>query len=270
MRPEDVRRRLGAVGVRASKGLGQHFLLDDRVARRHVEYAHIAKGDVTLEIGPGLGILTERLLEHGAHVVAIEKDRRLAEALRTLDGSLEVIKGDALRVELPPFTKAVSNLPYQISSPITFRLLDRPFERASLMYQREFAERLVAKPGTTSYSRLSVKAYMRCEAAIVERVPRGAFWPQPKVDSAIVLLEPRPPPFDLVDGATFDKVVDAAFEHRRKTIGRALRLAWSRFADTESAFVSMFREAPYRERRPEELTPEQFGELADSLARRKG
>lgn len=270
MKPEEVRRRLASLGVRASKARGQHFLLDERIARRHVTLARVEKSDVVLEIGPGLGILTRYLLDEGARVVAVEQDPRLAKGLRDLDERLEIIEGDAMRVALPPFTKVVSNLPYQISSPITFRLFEFSFDRAVLMYQREFAERLVAGTGEEAYSRLSVKSYVRCKAAIVERVARGAFWPQPKVDSSIVLLEPRASPFDVLDSALFDDVVNAAFEHRRKTIENALRLSWDRFADTETAFDAMLEKAPYRKNRAEELTPEQFGELTDALVRGKG
>jgi 16S rRNA (adenine1518-N6/adenine1519-N6)-dimethyltransferase len=270
VRSDETRERLRALGVRASKGLGQHFLLDERLADRHVELAQIEKTDVVLEIGPGLGILTRRLLRKASRVLAVEKDRRLARGLRELEGNLEVIEGDAVKLSLPPFDKVASNLPYQISSPITFRLLALPFERAALMYQKEFAERLVASPGTEDYSRLTVKAYVRCRGLIATRVPRAAFWPQPKVDSAIVVLEPRPFPFAVDDERLFDAVVDATFEHRRKTIENGLRLSWRRFAGSEAAFERMLDGAPYRRRRPEELTPEQFGELADALARGKG
>ena len=266
MNAADVRARLGALGVRAAKGLGQHFLVDERVAHRHVEYAGIAADDVVLEIGPGLGVLTRPLLRKAARVVAVEKDRRLARGLRDLGGNLEILEGDAMKVPLPAFDRVVSNLPYKISSPITFRLLDLTFDRAVLMYQEEFAQRLVARQGDEDYSRLSVKAYVRARAEVVERVPRSAFWPQPKVDSAIVLLEPRPAPFSVEDWATFDAVVDASFQHRRKTIENALRLSWPKFARSEAAFDSRLATVPHRRKRPEELTPEEFGELADALA----
>ena len=267
MDPDAIQNRLRALGVRATKSLGQHFLVDERVAHRHVEFAGITATDTVLEIGPGLGILTDLLLRKAARVVAVERDRRLARALRARGDRLEVLEGDAVRVPLPPFDKVVSNLPYQISSPITFRLLDLSFRRAALMYQREFADRLVAARGDDAYSRLSVKAYVRARTEVVERVPRSAFWPQPKVDSAIVLLEPRPPPFAVQDWSRFDAVVDATFEHRRKAIENALRLSWRRFAPTEAAFEERLAGAPHLRRRPEELTPEQFGELADALGR---
>jgi len=266
--PSEVRARLRSLGVRATKGLGQHFLLDERIAHRHVEYAGIAASDVVLEIGPGLGVLTRPLAGKAARVVAVEKDRRLASGLRGLAANVEVIEGDAVKVDLPPFDRVVSNLPYQISSPITFRLLDLPFQRAVLMYQREFADRLVATQRDDAYSRLSVKAYTRARAETAETVPRSAFWPQPKVDSAIVILEPRPPPFPLRDAAVFDAVVDATFQHRRKAIENGLALSWRRFAPTRAAFDALLDGAPYLRSRPEELTPEQFGELADALAAR--
>ncbi len=266
MGPTEVRRRLAALGVRATKALGQHFLVDERIAHRQVEFAGIEGGDTVLEIGPGLGVLTEALLAKAAKVVAVEKDRRLARALRPLGGKLEVIEGDAVRVRLPPFDKVVSNLPYQISSPITFRLLDLPFQRGVLMYQSEFADRLVARRGDEGYSRLSVKAYVHARAEVLERVPRSAFWPPPKVDGALVLLEPRPPPFPIANRETFDAVVDATFQHRRKAIENGLRLSWRRFAATEDAFERKVRSTPHIRKRPEELTPEEFGELADALA----
>ncbi|HYS71649.1 MAG TPA: 16S rRNA (adenine(1518)-N(6)/adenine(1519)-N(6))-dimethyltransferase RsmA [Thermoplasmata archaeon] len=266
MNAAEVRDRLRALGVRATKSLGQHFLLDDRVAHRQVEYAGVTAKDTVLEIGPGLGVLTRPLLRKAGKVVAVERDRKLASGLRDFDGALEIIEGDAVRVPLPPFDKVVSNLPFQISSPITFRLLDVRFDRAVLMYQEEFARRLVARRGDEDYSRLSVKAYVRTRAEIVERVPRSAFWPQPKVDSAIVLLEPRPAPFVVLDWSIFDAVVDATFQHRRKTIENALRLSWTRFDPSKAGLEARLAQTPHRGKRPEELTPEQFGELADGLA----
>lgn len=269
MEPAEVRARLRALGITAKKRLGQHFLVDERMAHRQVECAGITGGDVVLEIGPGLGVLTRPLLARAAKVVAVEKDRRMARALAGLGPNLEVIEGDAVKVPLPPFDRVVSNLPYQISSPVTFRLLDRTFRRAVLMYQREFAERLVARKGDDGYSRLSVKAYTRAHAEVLERVPRSAFWPQPEVDSAIVLLEPRRSPFAVLDREVFEAVVDATFEHRRKAIENSLRLAWKRFSPTEERFRARLAGAPHLRRRPEELTPEEFGELADALASSK-
>jgi len=256
-----VRSRLAAAGIRPSKGLGQHFLLDERVAARQVGHGGVRSGDTVLEIGPGLGILTGHLAAAARRVVAVEADRRLAKGLTGTWPNVEVIRGDALTVDLPRFDVAVANLPFQISSPITFRILDLPFRRASLMYQEEFARRLVATAGTEDYSRLSVKAYCRSRAAVVERVPPSAFWPPPKVHSAVAVLEPRAWPFPVRDPRLFDGMVDVLFQHRRKKIGTTMEAAWRELGLPRAPG----RDLPERDRRVEELSPEALGRLADSL-----
>jgi 16S rRNA (adenine1518-N6/adenine1519-N6)-dimethyltransferase len=249
--------------------MGQHFLVDSRVAERHVAHASIGPSDVVLEIGPGLGILTHRLAERARRVVAIEADRRFVGYLRQTLPEVDVITGDALKVEWPSFDVLASNLPYQISSPLTFRLLDHPFDRAVLMYQREFARRMIAKPGTPDYSRLTVGVYRRASATILERVPRNAFHPQPRVDSAIVRLDPRPTPFPLNDAERYDAVVDALFAHRRKTVENGLRLGWKALAASPEALEAFLPDLPYRTRRVEELSPEEIARIADAMPVRK-
>ncbi len=267
MKPEEVRRSLARIGIRPSKRLGQHFLIDERVAERHVRLAAPASSETVLEIGPGLGVLTRRLVERARRVVAIERDRLLAAQLHGVAPNLEVVEGDALRVPWPPFDLMVANLPYQISSPVTFALLERDFDRAVLMYQREFAERLAAEPGTPEYSRLTVSAFVKSACEIVEVVPRSCFYPQPRVDSALVSLRPRPPPFPIESPSTFRATVDAIFAHRRKTIGAALRLESARFGATPPEWESRIRRAPFRDRRPGDLTPSEIAELAAALAK---
>lgn len=267
---ESPRRILAELGVRPRKGLGQHFLVDSRVAARHIAYAQVGPSDVVLEIGPGLGVLTRELVVRARRVIAIEADRRLAARLRRSIPEAEVMEGDALKVEWPPFDVMASNLPYRISSPLTFRLLGASFDRAVLMYQWEFARRMVAKPGGPDYSRLSVGVYRRASCEILERVPPNAFHPQPRVDSALVRLEPRPSPFPLPDPAAFDAVVDALFEHRRKTVENGLRLAWASLAPSREALEALLPGLPFRSRRVEELTPEEIGQIASWLHRPKG
>lgn len=261
------RRILAELGVRPRKGLGQHFLVDGRVATRHVAHARVTSSDVVLEIGPGLGMLTRPLAERARRVVAIEADRRLAAYLRRELPDVDVIEGDALEVPWPSFDVVASNLPYQLSSPLTFRLLDHPFDRAVLMYQWEFAKRMVAAPGSRDYSRLSVSVYRRAGCAILERVPRSAFVPQPRVNSALVRIEPRPVPFPISDPSLYDAVVDALFEHRRKTVENGLRLGWQSFANSPQALEAMLPSLPFRGRRVEDLRPEDIGVLADAIAR---
>ncbi len=268
--PEDPRSVLSRLGVRPSRSRGQRFLVDARVAARQLNHADLRASDVVLEIGPGLGVLTRALVERVAHVIAIESDRRFAQYLRKAVPEAEIIHGDALKVEWPSFDVMVSNLPYQISSPVTFRLLDTPFDRAVLMYQWEFARRMIAAPGTPDYSRLSVGVYVRAACSILERVPRNAFHPQPKVDSALVRLEPRPSPFPVADPVAFDAVVAALFEHRRKTVENGLRLAWSSFAPSPEALEARLRDLPFRGRRVEDLRPEDIEVVTRAVVRPKG
>ena len=266
----DPREVLADLGVRPRRRMGQHFLIDARVAARQVAHAQIRPSDVVLEIGPGLGVLTRLLAERAKRVVAIEADRRFAEYLRRTLPDVEVVSGDALKVDWPPFDVMASNLPYQISSPLTFRLLDHAFDRAILMYQWEFARRMRAKPGTADYSRLTVGVYRRAACEILERVPRNAFHPQPRVDSAIVSLVPRPAPFPLSDPDRFDAVVDALFAHRRKTVENGLRLGWQLFAPSREALEAVLPHVPDRTRRVGELSPEDIARIADALRMAKG
>ncbi len=163
--------------------LSQHFLIDERVAERQIRYADLTEDDVVLEIGAGSGFLTRRIARH-AGVVAIEFDDRFIERLKKIP-NVEVIHGDALHVDLGElgFNKVISNIPYHISSQITFKLLERIFDVGILMYQKEFAQRMVAPPHTGDYSRLTVMTYYRAECEILEHVPRTCFRPVPKVDS---------------------------------------------------------------------------------------
>lgn len=250
--------------------MGQHFLVDSRIAARHVASVKIGPTDVVLEIGPGLGILTRRLAERAKRVVAIETDRHFAAYLRRTLPEIDIIEGDALKVDWPPFDVMASNLPYRISSPLTFKLLDHPFDRAVLMYQWEFARRLVAKPGTWEYSRLTVGMYRRASCEVLGRVPRNAFHPQPRVDSALVRIEARPPPFAIPDPGAYDRVVDALFEHRRKTVENGLRLGWASFATSPDALEAILPAVPFRRRRVGELSPEEIGRIANTIRLAKG
>ncbi len=265
MPAEDPRAVLNRLGVRPSRSRGQHFLVDGRVAARQIAHADVRPTDVVLEIGPGLGVLTRRLAERARRVLVIESDRRFAEYLRKEVPEAEIVHGDALKVDWPRFDVMVSNLPYQISSPLTFRLLGASFDRAVLMYQWEFARRMVAAPGTPDYSRLSVGVYVRAACTILERVPRNAFHPQPRVDSALVRLEPRPSPFPIADPAVYDAVVAALFEHRRKTVENGLRLAWPSFADSPEALEPRLESLPFRGRRVETLRPEDIEQVARAI-----
>jgi 16S rRNA (adenine1518-N6/adenine1519-N6)-dimethyltransferase len=193
-------------------------------------------------------------------------DRRLAAYLREAVPDAEIVSGDALTEDWPAFDVMVSNLPYQISSPVTFKLLAHPFDRAVLMYQWEFARRMVAKPATRDYSRLTVGVFRRAACEVLERIPRNAFHPQPRVDSAIVRLAPRPSPFPIDDPELYDRLVAALFEHRRKTIENGLRLVWPALEGTYGPLEPLLEGLPFRGRRVGELGPEEIAALVHSVS----
>lgn len=241
------------------KKLGQHFLVDRRVLNRIGDYASLTDEDRVLEIGPGTGNLTAVLSARAGTVYAIEVDPTLAASLKGRFANVVVTRGDALRVPLPEYNKVVSNLPYQISSKITFRLLKRPFDLAVLMYQREFAERMVASPGTREYGRLTLNVSFRAEAEILEFVPRGAFRPMPQVESAIVRLRPRKAPLT-ADEKAFDDLTRGLFAHRRKKVKRSLA------AMRISSEAILRIDADLMDRRPQELTLEEVVGIARSIS----
>lgn len=240
--------------------LGQHFLIDGTVALREIGYASLQPDDVVLEIGPGKGILTRLLARYATQVIAIEIDKKLVQELSVLlPKNVRLIHGDALEVDyqtLPKFTKIVANLPFQISSPITFKILQYPFTKAILIYQKDFADRMIAHAGGKEYSRLSVGIYYKAYCRILETIPKNCFSPQPKVESCIVELIPREkPPFSVADEAFFFELTKTLFSHRRKKIKNTIEGTYGK----ETAHL------PYMMRRVEELTPEQIGELSDIL-----
>ncbi|MFB6140950.1 MAG: 16S ribosomal RNA methyltransferase A [Halosimplex sp.] len=225
--PDALLRR---AGVRGDPNSDQHFLVDDRVLDRLPGYADDAGIDLShvLEIGAGTGALTDRLLAAADRVTAIERDPDLARFLREEfaaeieAGRLTVVEGDALEVELPEFTASISNLPYGPSSELAFRLLPR--ERPLvLMFQREFAERMAAEPGTDDYGRLSVTAGHYADVEVVEPVPKEAFSPPPAVQSAVVRTTPRDPDYEVPDEDFFMEFLKAVFTQRRKTMRNAVR-----------------------------------------------
>ena len=273
----------GRAGTRADPDRDQHFLVDDRVLDRIPGYLpDDADASHLLEIGGGAGALTDRLLaavtadaaDDPGHVTVVERDRDFAAFLReefatALDsGLLDVVEGDALDVDLPPFTACVANLPYGVSSEIAFRLLPEK-KPLVLMFQAEFAERMVASAGESEYGRLSVSAQHYADVEIVERVPKEAFDPQPAVESAVVRCTPRDPDYVVGDEAFFLRFVKALFTQRRKTVRNAVRnTGHISGLDEPEAVVDAADEDLLRQR-PGKLDPSAFAALAE-LAREHG
>lgn len=219
----ELKLKLAAIGIRPVKKLGQNFLVSKAVLEREVEAAELDRNDVVLEIGPGMGTLTNRLAECAGKVIAIEKDARFKPLLGKMPENVEVIYGDALKIGFPKFTKCVSNLPYQISSQFTFKLLeDYSFEFAVLSYQKEFAERMMALPGAGNYGRLPAALQFLAESIEpVMKIGKGSYWPQPKVDSLLVKITPveRKPE----NWGALGQLINTLFQQPNKTVRSVLK-----------------------------------------------
>ena len=230
-----LRDEIAAAGLRADKALGQNFLLDLNLLDRIVRSIGLKPGDRVYEVGPGPGGLTRALLKTGAQVIAVERDQRALPILERLvaasDGALTLIHGDAMAVNPRELAgegaHIAANLPYNIGTPLlTGWLTQTPWPgwwaSATLMFQKEVADRIVAAPGTGAYGRLSVLAQHRAEARIETILPARAFTPPPKVDSAVVRLIPRAAQPD-VPVALLERVTAAAFGQRRKMLRQSLK-----------------------------------------------
>jgi len=256
---------------RPRKRFGQNFLHDQHVLDRIIAAADFQEGDRILEIGPGRGALTERLLATCLPVLAVEIDRDLGAALLARDEkNLDVKIGDVLRLDWaellsnPPY-KLIANLPYNISSQVLFKALDHrnAFRRLVLMFQKEVGDRLVAEEGTRSYGILSVlmQTWFRIERVV--KVPPGAFHPPPRVDSVVLCLEPLSEPrVVLHDEELYRKLVRGAFAQRRKTLRNSLRGAGWSVEQIDQAFAEVGIDPG---RRGETLKIEEFGALANVL-----
>lgn len=216
----EIRDSLREAGISPRKILSQNFLVNSHILERQIDYAKVSKNDTVLEIGGGTGVLTKRLARKAAHVFCIEFDNMLASYLRKKFKSIEnvtIIEGDVLKLDLPEVNKIVANLPYHISSPITFKLLETKFEVAILMYQLEFAKRMIALPTTDDYSRLSANLQYQAEVKIVEKISKGNFYPPPKIDSAIVEIRLRVEELP-VDSKSYGIITRILFNTKNKLV----------------------------------------------------
>ena len=275
--PAQIRDLAGRLGVRPTKTWGQNFVVDAGTVRKIVRTARVQPGEHVVEIGPGLGSLTLGLLEAGAHVVAVEIDRVLAEQLpRTvaerapaLAPQLTVVGADALTVtELPgpPPTALVANLPYNVAVPVLLSFLARfdSLERVLVMVQTEVAERLAAPPGSRTYGIPSAKAAWYASARGAGSIGRAVFWPVPRVDSSLVALERREPPATTATREQVFAVVDAAFAQRRKMLRSALAGVAGSSAAAEAALRAAGVEPTDR---GERLDIGAFARIAEQLAK---
>jgi 16S rRNA (adenine1518-N6/adenine1519-N6)-dimethyltransferase len=249
----------------------QHFLVDRRAVEKIASFVDVS-GRRVLEIGPGEGVLTRALLDRGATVVAVEIDPALVEELEVAfadeiaEGHLVIVPGDARKADLPPFDIVVANLPYSASSKITFRLLEIGFEVAVLMYQKEFAQRMIAPPGTPNVGRLSVMVQTYASVKPLLDLSPSSFRPKPQVRSWVVRVTPHEPPYPIMDRKTYADVVRVLFSHRRKTVRKGLRSGKDIFSP--EAIERTIADLPddLLQRRPEDLTLEEFALIANRMS----
>mgnify|MGYP000846219351 CR=1 FL=1 len=262
-----LRDELEAHGLWANKGLGQHFLLDLNISRRIARVAGDLAGRAVIEVGPGPGGLTRALLEAGAVVTAIEKDARFLPLLEPLlawsEGRLRIVHGDALQADEAALLNGsraaiISNLPYNVGTPLLVKWLKADAWRGdmTLMFQKEVAERIVAKPGSDAYGRLAVLAQAQCACRLEFVVPSRAFTPPPKIASAIVRLTDLAMPYADLDA--LERVTAAAFGQRRKMLRSALR------ALTPNAEALLLKAGLPPTARAEEIDQTGFRALADA------
>ena len=272
--PEVVHYICKRFDIKMSKKLGQNFLIKRGIVDEIVHAAELTVGEPVLEVGPGIGTLTQGLAQSGADVTAIELDRRLLEVLDTTLASYDnvrIIHGDVLKLDVPtimnhkPF-KVVANLPYYITTPIIMSLLESklPIERLVVMVQKEVALRMVAKPGTKDYGALSVAVQYYTEPDIVLDVPPKSFLPAPAVTSSVIRCVLRDkPPVDVIDEKLFFRIVKAGFVQRRKTFSNTMKTTGL----TRDRIEELLAKANIDgQRRGETFTLQEFADVANAWA----
>lgn len=272
--PEVVHYICKRFDIKMSKKLGQNFLIKRGIVDEIVHAAELTVGEPVLEVGPGIGTLTQGLAQSGADVTAIELDRRLLEVLDTTLASYDnvrIIHGDVLKFDVPtimnhkPF-KVVANLPYYITTPIIMSLLESklPIERLVVMVQKEVALRMIAKPGTKDYGALSVAVQYYTEPDIVLDVPPKSFLPAPAVTSSVIRCVLRDkPPVDVIDEKLFFRVVKAGFAQRRKTFSNTMKTTGL----TRDRIEELLAKANIDgQRRGETFTLQEFADVANAWA----
>lgn len=282
---EETQAILNTYKIQANKSLGQNFLIDDCVIEKIIESSNIEKEDLIIEIGPGLGVLTERLLKKSNNVVVIELDKKMIEILQNrfcLNRNLEIINDDVLKVDLEKLiknkkeqtninkVKIVANLPYYISTPIIMKLLENRLEISEIivMVQKEVAQRLGSETGTREAGAITYAVEYYAKATPIIDVPKESFIPSPKVESQVIKLEVRQnPKIEVEDEKLLFNIIQKSFMQRRKTLSNAL--INNRILDSKEEVEKMFKtlEIPSNVR-GENLTLEEFGKIANYVYKR--
>ncbi|MBA3722309.1 MAG: 16S rRNA (adenine(1518)-N(6)/adenine(1519)-N(6))-dimethyltransferase RsmA [Parachlamydiaceae bacterium] len=270
-KPSELHHFLNELGIAPKKGLSQNFLIDGNIIRKIVAAADVKAGDLVLEIGPGPGSLTQALLEAGAHVVAVEKDTVLAKALerfKTEENHLEVFCDDILTFPLEEHfsekrpVKVIANLPYHLTTPILVYLISKRhlFSSFTVMVQEEVGRRFAAIPGNKDYGSFTVFLNFYTNPKYAFSVSHHCFFPEPKVDSAVIVLHTKTPP-DVDDEEKFFELTRTAFSHRRKMLRASLKFIY----DSVSVSDALEKIGLNPLARPEDLSLNDFLKLYDKL-----
>ncbi|GAB6107546.1 16S rRNA (adenine(1518)-N(6)/adenine(1519)-N(6))-dimethyltransferase RsmA [Fusibacter bizertensis] len=277
--PRTIKYIIEKYGFRFSKGLGQNFIIDESVLTRIIEGSEVTENDLILEIGPGIGVLTDVLCQNASKVVSVEIDKSLIPILEETVGhhdNLKIVTGDVLKIDVKALIKEefgdlkpklVANLPYYVTTPIIMMFLEEriPVSDLVVMIQKEVADRIVAKPSTKAYGALSVAVQYFTEPSIVTKVSRGSFMPMPNVDSTVIRLKVREvSPVELTDEATFFLTIKDAFGKRRKTLLNALSSGFLSISKSQ-AKEALDNAGIDENTRGEALNIDQFATLANAI-----
>lgn len=252
--------------IHPKKNLDQHFLVDSNAIKKEIDAADIKKSETILEIGPGPGTLTRELIKLAKKVIVVELDTSLANLLKNeFHDTIEIINNDALKIDYPPFDKCVSNIPYSISGKLTIKLgeIGKP---AVLMYQKEFAKRLIAKAGERDYSKISVMTQYYFTPEYIAKVPKTSYYPAPKVDSAIVRLIPKKKNPKVKDEKMFKKTVSALFCHKNQKAKKSFYHSRHMFSLSKDASKDVAENMPLKEKKVYELCQDEIISISNYIS----
>lgn len=268
---EETKKLLRTHRITPNKLLGQNFMVESSLYHKLCTYASLCNLDVVLDAGAGFGSLSHFLADKCKTVIAVEKDPQVAEVLREQVKGLRnviVIEGDVLKADLPEFNKIIAIPPYYLSSHLVTWLFERRIECAVIIFQREFANRLVATVGSEDYGWLKVITCQKAEVELLDEVPKEMFYPQPEVDSLIIRLKPwSKSPFEVRDEKFFNQMIKWLFTRRNKKVGKALTpFLMNNLKLTKKDAAKLALALPFHDRRARELAPKDFGALGNAIS----
>ena len=265
---DETKKLIRKYGIKPRKSLGQHFCVDSKLINEMVKHANISKDDTVLEIGSGFGFLTRALSDEAGKVIAVELDTRLVAALRSelnYRDNIVIIEGNALTTDIPEFNKIVSNPPYSISNPLILKILEWCFDNAVLTFQKDFVKKLISQRGIENYGKLTVRTYYKSNISVLGYVTKDSFFPRPKIDSLIIKIEPREPPFKIMDEKLFFDFVNFAFTQRRKKLKNIIKsFIKKRFSENINE-IKTEQYNPLSELRIYQLDPIEIGKITNMI-----